>query len=135
MAYGQKFLYACLELLNECMFPVKPNGPHHAKRARTTWHVISSNLHLKSSARNGSSNWLLIQGGIFTVSICYFWSFITSIVLLGEWSGQKSLKVKMDKMALFAWGDSNHFDEICPKLKITIIEPNWEKVLHIFFKR
>ena len=94
MAYGQKFLYACLELLNECMFPVKPNGPHHAKRARTTWHVILSNLHLKSSARNGSSNWLLIQGGIFTLSICYFWIFITSIVLLGEWSGQKSLKVE-----------------------------------------
>ena len=27
--------------------------PRHAKRARTTWHVIWSNLHLKSSAKNG----------------------------------------------------------------------------------
>ena len=31
--------------------------------------MISSNLHLKSSAKNGSSNWVLIQGAIFTVSI------------------------------------------------------------------
>ena len=28
-----------------------------------------SNLHLKSSAKNGGSNWVLIQGAIFTVSI------------------------------------------------------------------
>ena len=47
----------------------KPIGPLHAKRALTTWHVISSNLHLKSSAKNGGSNWVLIQGAIFTVSI------------------------------------------------------------------
>ena len=44
-------------------------GPRHAKRAQTTSHVISSNLHLKSSAKNGGSNWVLIQGAIFTVSI------------------------------------------------------------------
>ena len=44
-------------------------GPRHAKRARTTWHVISSNLHLRSSAKSGGSNWVLIQGAIFTVSI------------------------------------------------------------------
>jgi len=31
--------------------------------------VISSNLHLKSSAKNGGSNWVIIQGAIFTVSI------------------------------------------------------------------
>jgi len=31
--------------------------------------VISTNLHLKSSAKNGSSNWVLIQGVIFTVAI------------------------------------------------------------------
>ena len=31
--------------------------------------VISSNLHLKSSAKDGGSNWLHIQGAIFTVSI------------------------------------------------------------------
>ena len=47
----------------------EPIGPRHAKRARTTWHVISSNLHLKSSAKNGGSNWVLIQGAIITVLI------------------------------------------------------------------
>ena len=73
------------------------HGPCHAKRVWMTWHVILSNLHLKSSAKNGTSNWVLIQGGIFTVSICYFWSFITSI-MFGDWSGQKSLKLKMDKI-------------------------------------
>ena len=31
--------------------------------------MILSNLHLKSSAKNGGSNWVLIQGVIFTVSI------------------------------------------------------------------
>jgi len=31
--------------------------------------VISTNLHLKSSAKNDSSNWVLIQGVIFTVAI------------------------------------------------------------------
>jgi len=31
--------------------------------------VISSNLHLKSAAKNGGSNWVLIQGAIFTVLI------------------------------------------------------------------
>lgn len=44
-------------------------GPCYAKWARTTWHMISSNLHLKSSAENSGSNWVLIQGAIFTVSI------------------------------------------------------------------
>ena len=29
---------------------------------------------------------------------CYFRTFITSITLFGEWSGQKSLKLKMDKI-------------------------------------
>ena len=29
---------------------------------------------------------------------CYFRTFITSIMLFGEWSGQKSLKLKMDKI-------------------------------------
>ena len=46
-----------------------PTRPHRAKRARTTWHVISSNLHLKSSAKNGGSNWVLTQRAIFMVSI------------------------------------------------------------------
>ena len=32
-----------------------------------TWHMISCNLHLKSSAKNGGSNWVLIQGAIFTI--------------------------------------------------------------------
>ena len=31
--------------------------------------MISSNLQLKSSAKNDGSNWILIQGVIFTVSI------------------------------------------------------------------
>ena len=31
--------------------------------------MISSNLYLKSSAKNGDSNWVLIQGAIFTISI------------------------------------------------------------------
>ena len=45
-------------------------GPRHVKRAQTTWHVISSNLHLKSSAKNGgSNNCFLFQGAIYTVSI------------------------------------------------------------------
>ena len=29
---------------------------------------------------------------------CYFRTFITSIMLFGEWSGQKCLKLKMDKI-------------------------------------
>ena len=83
---------------NEKYDPQVQPGPRHAKRARTTWHVISSNLHLKSSAKNGGSNWVLIQGAIFTVCFnCYFRTFITSIMLFGEWSGQK-LKLKMDKI-------------------------------------
>ena len=28
---------------------------------------------------------------------CYLWTFITSIMLFGEWSWQKSLKLKLDK--------------------------------------
>jgi len=31
--------------------------------------MISINLHLKSSAKNGGSNWVLIQGAIFLVLI------------------------------------------------------------------
>ena len=31
--------------------------------------MISSNLHLKSSAKNGGSNWVLFQGATSTVSI------------------------------------------------------------------
>jgi len=34
--------------------------------------VILSNLHLKSSAKNGGSYWVLIQGAIFTVSIVIY---------------------------------------------------------------
>ena len=37
-------------------------GLHCAKRARMTWHVISS-------AKTGGSDWVLNQGAIFTVSI------------------------------------------------------------------
>lgn len=40
-------------------------GQHHKKSAQTTWHMVLSNSHLKSSAKNGSSNWVLIQGPIF----------------------------------------------------------------------
>jgi len=47
---------------------------------------------LKSSAKNGGSNWVPIQGTIFLVlivisgllSLPYFWTFITSIMLFGE---------------------------------------------------
>jgi len=48
--------------------------------------VISSNLHLKSSTKNGDSVWVLIQGAIFTVSIVINFSltFIASIMLFGE---------------------------------------------------
>ena len=44
-------------------------GPRHAKRARTTWHVISSNLHLKFETRWRKPYSTHIQGAIFTVSI------------------------------------------------------------------
>ena len=37
-------------------------GPRHTKMARMTWHVISSNLHLKSSAKNGGSNGFSLKG-------------------------------------------------------------------------
>ena len=46
---------------------------------------------------------------------CYFRTFITSIMLFGEWSGQKSLKLKMDKIcrpALLAWRGPNMFQAI-----------------------
>ena len=42
-------------------------------------HMISNNLHLKSSAKNGSSNWVLIQGAIFTVSILIVVSRLLSL--------------------------------------------------------
>ena len=38
-------------------------------KGRDDMNMISSNLHLKSSAENGGSNWVLIEGAIFTVSI------------------------------------------------------------------
>ena len=41
------------------------NGP----RKGAPDNVILRNLHLKSSAKNGGSNWVLIQRAIFTVSI------------------------------------------------------------------
>ena len=74
------------------------NGPRHAKRARTTWHVISSNLNLKSSAKNGGSNWVLIQGAIFTVSIVISGLLSLPSCYLGNEVGKKSLKLKMDKI-------------------------------------
>ena len=74
-------------------------GPHHAKRARMTWHLISSNLHWKSSAKNGGSNWVLIQGVIFTVSIIISGLLsLPSCYLENEALRQKSLKLKMDKI-------------------------------------
>ena len=60
--------------------------------------MISINLHLKSSAKTGGSSWALFQGAILTVSIVFFRTFITSIMLFGELSGQKNLKLKMDKI-------------------------------------
>ena len=76
-------------------------GSRHAKRAQMTWHMILSNLHLKSSAKNGGSNWVLIQGAIFTVSIIISALLsLPSCYLENEALAQKSLKLKMDKICL-----------------------------------
>ena len=64
-----------------------------------TQHVISSNLHLKSSAKNGGSNWVLIQGATFTVSIIISALLsLPSCYLENEALGQKSLKLKIDTL-------------------------------------
>ena len=74
--WGGRGFDSFLELLKCFQLFASPvwqkTGPRHAKRAWTTWHVISSNSHLKSSAKNGGGNWVLIQGAIFTVSIVIF---------------------------------------------------------------
>ena len=80
--------------LNSLMWP----GPRHAKRARTAWHVISSNLHLKNKSKMAEALWYVHSRSDFCGFNCYFRTFITSIMLSGEWSGQKSLKLKMDKI-------------------------------------
>ena len=52
--------------------------------------MISSNLHLKSSAKNGGSNWVLIQGAIFTVSIVISGLLSLPSCYLGNEVGQKA---------------------------------------------
>ena len=61
-------------------------GPRHA------------NLHLKSSAKNGESNWVLIQGALFTVSIVISQLLSLPSCYLENEVGKKSLKLKMDKI-------------------------------------
>ena len=79
-------------------------GLHHAKRART----ISSNLHLKSSAKNGGSNWVLIQGAIFVVSIIVISGLLSlpSCYLENKVFKKAFKNSKLTKyvvLALFAW--------------------------------
>ena len=101
-------------------------GPHHAKRARMTWHLISSNLHWKSSAKNGSSNWVLIQGVIFTVSIIISGLLsLPSCYLENEALRQKSLKLKMDKICC-----PGPFRMTQPICKMNYL---WVYALHTFF--
>ena len=53
-------------------------------------HVISSNLHFKSSAENGGTNWVLIQGAIFTVSIVISGLLSLPSCYLGNEVGKKA---------------------------------------------
>ena len=74
-------------------------GPRDAKRARTTWHVISSNLHLKFETKQIQEALRYVHSrSDFYGFNCYFRTFITSIMFFWEWSGQKCLKLKMDKI-------------------------------------
>ena len=77
-------------------------GPRYAKTARTTWHVISSNI---STAKNGGSNWVLIQGVIFTVSIvipdfCHFHHVI--------WGRKWAKKLKTKNVENMSSGSFSH---------------------------
>ena len=60
--------------------------------------MISSNLHLKSSAKNGGSTWVLPQGAIFTVSIVISGLLSLPSCYLENEVGKKCLKVKLDKI-------------------------------------
>ena len=67
--------------------------------------MILSNLNLKSSAKNGGSNWVLIQGAIFMVSIVISGLLSLPSRYLENEVGKKGLKLKMDNNvvpALFA---------------------------------
>ena len=52
--------------------------------------MISSNLHLKSSVKNGGSSWVLIQGAIFTVSIVISGLLSLPSCYLGNEVGKKA---------------------------------------------
>ena len=93
-----------------CSFKVIDSyGPRHAKRARTTSHVISSNLHLKSSAKNGGSNWVLIQGAIFTVSIVISGLLSLPSYYLGNEVGKKAKKKNGQNMSSWSFShDAAH---------------------------
>ena len=60
--------------------------------------MISSNLHLKLSVKNGGSYWVLIQGAIFTVSIVISGLLSLPSCYLENEVGNKRLKVKLDKI-------------------------------------
>ena len=98
------------ELPVNCSFKVIDSyGPRHAKRARTTSHVISSNLHLKSSAKNGGSNWVLIQGAIFTVSIVISGLLSLPSYYLGNEVGKKAKKKNGQNMSSWSFShDAAH---------------------------
>ena len=64
--------------------------------------MIWSNLHLKSSVKNSGSNWVLIQGAIFTLSIVI--SGLLSLLScyleneVGKNAFKRFKKLKMDKI-------------------------------------
>ena len=66
------------------------NGPRRAKRAWTTWHLISSNLHLKSNPRWRKPYGTYIQGAIFTVSIVISGLLSLPSCYLGNEVGKKA---------------------------------------------
>ena len=57
------FCYFCVHQYGHRDVTRKPriNGPRHAKRDWTTLHVTSSNLHLKTCAKNGGRNKFLAR--------------------------------------------------------------------------
>ena len=59
--------------------------------------MISSNLHLKSSAKNGGSNWVLIQGAVFTVSIVISGPLLLPSCPLGNEVDKKAFHVTRPK--------------------------------------
>ena len=61
--------------------------------------MISSNLHLKSCAKNGGSNWVLIQGAIFTVSIVISGLLSLPSCYLGNEVGKKAKNKNAQNMS------------------------------------